>query len=152
MISLDIWNESCNVADDLYTNICIPSKTKDVNVKACNLVTRINEAKTLVKHISYDFECKFNSATCNSSQKWNNNKCQCECKKYFTCKKRYSRNPGTCVCESCRYLKRIVDNSLIVCDEVINATNILSTSVANAIPTNFTSTVPINSNDEKNMI
>ena len=33
MTSLDNCNESCNAADDLSTKICIPSKTKDVNVK-----------------------------------------------------------------------------------------------------------------------
>ena len=30
------------------------------------------EAKTLVKHISCDCKCKFNSITCDSNQKWNN--------------------------------------------------------------------------------
>ena len=29
----------------------------------------------------------FDSATCNSNQKLNNGKCQCECKKYHMCKK-----------------------------------------------------------------
>ena len=36
------------------------------------MITRINEANTLVKHIS----CKFSSKTCNSNQKWNNATCQ----------------------------------------------------------------------------
>ena len=31
-----------------------------------------NEVKTLVKHISCDCKLKFDSATCNSNQKWNN--------------------------------------------------------------------------------
>ena len=51
----------------LMTYICVPSKTKDV--KVCNMVTRINEAKTLVKHISYDCKCKLNSTTFNPNQK-----------------------------------------------------------------------------------
>ena len=29
MISIDKCNRSCNVADDLSTKICIPSKTKE---------------------------------------------------------------------------------------------------------------------------
>ena len=29
----------------------VPNKTKDVNLKVFNLLTRINESKTLVKHI-----------------------------------------------------------------------------------------------------
>ena len=50
------------------------------------MITRINGAETLVKHISCD--CKFGSTTCNSNQKLNNDKSQCECKKYRKWKKR----------------------------------------------------------------
>ena len=38
-----------------YLQKYILSKTKDVNVKTFNIITRINEAKTMVKHISCDF-------------------------------------------------------------------------------------------------
>ena len=47
----------------------------------------INETKTLLKHIACDCKCKFNSVTCNSNQKWNNEIFQCECKSYSMCKK-----------------------------------------------------------------
>ena len=33
MISLDKYNGSCNVVDDLSMKICFPSKTKKINVK-----------------------------------------------------------------------------------------------------------------------
>ena len=42
MISLDKCNASCNTADDLCTKICIPSKTKDINVKTFNMITNKN--------------------------------------------------------------------------------------------------------------
>ena len=32
MISLDKCNRNCNIVDDLSTKVCVPSKTKDVNV------------------------------------------------------------------------------------------------------------------------
>ena len=38
--------------------------------------------KTLVKHISCDCKCKFNSTACSSNQTWNNDKYPCECKKH----------------------------------------------------------------------
>ena len=38
----------CNATNDLSTKICVPSKTKDVNVEVFNIITRINEAKKLV--------------------------------------------------------------------------------------------------------
>ena len=81
------------------------SKAKDVNVDLFNMITKIIEAKVLVKHFSSNCKWKFDSATCNSNQKWNNDKRQCECKKYHACKKDCSWNPSTCICESSRYLK-----------------------------------------------
>ena len=44
------------------------------------MITNKDEAKAMAKHISCDCKCKFNSATCDSNQKWNNKTFQCECK------------------------------------------------------------------------
>ena len=55
MISLDKYSKSCNSVDDLCKKICVPSKTKDVNVKVFNMITNRNEEKTLEKQISCDF-------------------------------------------------------------------------------------------------
>ena len=52
MIGLDKFSGSCSAVEELSTKIYIPSKTKDVNVKALNMKTRTNEVKTLVQHIS----------------------------------------------------------------------------------------------------
>ena len=43
------------------------------------MTARINEAKTLAKHISLDCKCKVDSTVCNSNQRWNINKCQNKC-------------------------------------------------------------------------
>ena len=86
----------------------------------------------MIKHISCDCKCKISRTTHNSNQKWNNDKYQCECKQY------YSWNPSTCICENSRYLKSIVDDSVIVHDEVINVTDIASTNVTNTLPSNIT--------------
>ena len=72
MISLDKCIGSCNAVDDLFAKICVPNETNDVDVKVFNMVTKINEAKTMVKHISCDYKCKLDSATLTSNQKWNN--------------------------------------------------------------------------------
>ena len=63
MVNVDECSGSCNAADDLTTKTCVLNKTKDINVKAFNMITIINEAKTLMKHISCDYKCKFNSTT-----------------------------------------------------------------------------------------
>ena len=52
------------------------------------MITGINESKTLIKHISCECKCKFDGIKCNSNQWWNNDKCQCECKKHHICKER----------------------------------------------------------------
>ena len=41
--SLDKCNGSCNAADELSTKKCVPSKTKDINVKVFNVSRNINE-------------------------------------------------------------------------------------------------------------
>ena len=49
MINLDKCNERCNSISDLSAKICVPSKTKDVNVKLFNITTNKIEVKPLVK-------------------------------------------------------------------------------------------------------
>ena len=71
------------------------------------MITNENEAKAMP--ISCDCKCKFNGATSNSNQKWSNKTCQCEFKNYHKCKKDYSLNPSTCICENSKYLKSIAD-------------------------------------------
>ena len=58
MISLNKCTGSCNV---LSPKICVPKETKDVNVKAFNMIPNKNETKAMAEHISSDCKCKFNS-------------------------------------------------------------------------------------------
>ena len=92
MIILDKFNGSCNSIHDLSTKNCVPSKTKDINVKVFKILTQTNEAKTMIKRTSCDCKCKFNNKACNSVQKWNNNIFQWECKKLSKSKSYYSQN------------------------------------------------------------
>ena len=43
--------------------------------------------KKLAKHIASKCKYKFDETRCNSNQKWNNDKCRCECKKHYICEK-----------------------------------------------------------------
>ena len=149
-ITLDKYNGSCNVVDDLFTKISVPSERKDLNVKVFKMIT--SEVKTLVKRVSCDCKCKINfcncNSTCNSDQKWNNDKCQYECKKYCMCIKDYSCNPSTCICENSRYSKSVVDDSVILCNEIVKVADSVSNSVTNAVSKNVTIAVSINSYDK----
>ena len=43
MTSLDKCNGSCNAANALSPKICVPNKTKDINVEVFNMITNRNQ-------------------------------------------------------------------------------------------------------------
>ena len=51
-------------------------------------------------------------------------------------------SPRTFICENIRY---VVDDSVLVCDEIISVMDTVSTNVTNIISTNVTSTLPMKS-------
>ena len=59
-------------------------------------------------------------------------------------KKDYSWNRSSCIWENGKYLKSTADRSVIVCNEIINARDSVSTNVTNNIPTNMTNTISTN--------
>ena len=75
----------------------------------------------MTKHVSCECKCKFNGRKCNSNQTWNNDKCWCECKKHDIYEKDYIWNFPTCSCRNGKYLASISDDSVITCDEIIDA-------------------------------
>ena len=53
---------------------------QDLNLSVYKMITGINESHILTKHISCECKCKFEVRKFNSNQKWNNDKCRCDCK------------------------------------------------------------------------
>ena len=51
-VILDRCAGRCNVLNDLSSNVCVPNKTDDLNLSVFNIVTGINESKTLTNHVS----------------------------------------------------------------------------------------------------
>ena len=80
-VKFDICVGSCNIPIDLSDKVCVPNKTKDLNLSMFNMITGMNESKTLIKHISRECKCKLDRRKCISDQWQNNDKCLCECKK-----------------------------------------------------------------------
>ena len=111
------------------------------------MITKISEAKTLVKCNSKDCKCKFDSLGCYSNQKWNNDKFQFQCKKYQKCKNDYNWNPSKSICENSAYLKIIADDLVIVCDVIISIKH--SADVTNTISVNVRYTVSRNCDDKE---
>ena len=46
---------SCNILNDLSNKVCFPNKTEDLNLSVFNMITGINEWKTLRKDISCEY-------------------------------------------------------------------------------------------------
>ena len=60
-VKLDRCVESFNTLNDLSNKVCVPNKTEDLNLSIFNMITGINESKTLTRHISCECKCKFDA-------------------------------------------------------------------------------------------
>ena len=69
-----------------------------------------------IYNVNVDFKKK-----CNSDQWWNNDKCQCERKECHVGEKDYIENPATWSCKSRTYLPSIMDDSAIMCAEIVES-------------------------------
>ena len=67
-VKLDRCVRSCNILNNLSNEVCVPNKMEDLNQSVFNMITGINESKTLRKHISCESKCKFDGRKCNSEQ------------------------------------------------------------------------------------
>ena len=119
-----------------YLQKYVSKKAKDRNVKAFNMITNKNEAKTIQKCISCNCKCKFKKTTCNSKQIWNDE----------TYKKEYRNGrkwKSIIVWILAQVFVRIVgiwqnvaDTSVIECGDIFSAMNITSIKMANTVATN----------------
>ena len=128
---------SCNTFNDLSNKVRVPNKTKALNLSMFNMITGLNESKTLTRHILYECKCKFDGRKCNSNQWSNNDKCQCEREKHQICEKDYIWNPATCSCKNGKYLASITDKSVITGEDIIEEETKTVTTNFNEKTNNF---------------
>ena len=67
-VKLDRCAGSCNTINDLSNKACVLNKSEELNLSVFSMITRINESKTLSKHMSCESKCKFDKKKSNSSQ------------------------------------------------------------------------------------
>ena len=87
---------NCNNINNPYAKICVP----DV-IKVFNLMSRTNETRFIEWHETWKCKCTLGAIVCNK-QRWNKNKCRCECKELVdkgVCHKGFIWNPSNCECE-----------------------------------------------------
>ena len=97
MVDKDRCHGSCYTCNNLSDKLCVLSKAQEVILKVFKTIIGLSKSKLLVKHISCDCKCILDGKECDSKQKCNTGKCQCEYKK------NYIWNPSICACE-CEYL------------------------------------------------
>ena len=71
---------SCNNINDPYLKLCVPDVVKNLNVEVFNLMSRTIETRHAKWHETYKCKCRLDASVCNSKQRWNNDKCRCQCK------------------------------------------------------------------------
>ena len=108
-------------------------------------MSRTNETRHIKWYETCKFICRLDAIVCNNKQRWNNDKCRCECKELIdkgVCDKGYAWNPSNCECEcdkscdvgeyldyeNCKCRKRLVDKLVDECDENIDEVKIVSES------------------------
>ena len=79
-ISVNKRSGSCNNINDPYAKLCVPDVVKTINVKVFNLMSRTNETRHIEWHETCKCKCRLDASVCNNKQRWNTDKCRCECK------------------------------------------------------------------------
>ena len=125
--------------------LCVPNIIKNVNMKICNFLMRLNETRNALWHESCKRICRLNSSVCNSKQIWNSDTCRCDCNEDFAdiinCTKGYMWNPSNCACECDMWCKpgQYLDHKNCVCKNkligrvIAECTSVINETVMNNV-------------------
>ena len=69
-----------NNINDPYVQLRIPDVVKNININVFNLISRTNETRHVKCHETCNCIYRLDASVCNSKQRWNKDKCRCECK------------------------------------------------------------------------
>ena len=71
---------NCNNINDPCAKTCVPDVVRNLNVKVFNLMSRTNETRHIEWHETCKCKCRLDAIVCNNKQRWNEDKCRCDCK------------------------------------------------------------------------
>ena len=137
IIKINRCKGSCNTINDPYAKMCVPDQIENTNVKVFNILSRTNETRHIKWHKTCKCKCKLDASICNNKQRWNDDKCRCECKELID--KGFIWNPSNCECEcdkscdigehldykNCNCRKEIIDKLVEECSENIDENEML---------------------------
>ena len=87
-IKINRCKGSFSTINNSDAKICVPDQIKNTNVKVFNLLSRTNETRHMKWHKTCKCKCRLHGSICNNKQRWNDDKCRCECKELI--------DKGTC--------------------------------------------------------
>ena len=94
---------SCNnINDPSMCKIVCSWCSKNINIKAFNLMSRTNETRHKNVHEICKCKCRLDASFCDNKQRYNKDKCRWECKKLIDkgiFHKGFIWNPSSCECE-----------------------------------------------------
>ena len=79
-IKVNKCSRNCNNINDPYAKLHIPDIVKNKNVQVFNLMSRINETRHITWHETCKCVYRLTAIVCNNKQRWNEDKCRCECR------------------------------------------------------------------------
>ena len=128
-VKLDRCVGSCNTLNDLSNKVCVPNKTEDLNLSVFNMITGINESKTLTKHISCECKCRFDGKNVIQVNGGITINIDVSIKTFMYVKKTMFGILLYIILEIAKYLASIMDG--IICNEIIDAkeTNFNETNI-----------------------
>ena len=74
----------CNNINDPYAKLCVPDTIKIINVKVFNLMSWSNQTKRIKWYETCKCKCRLDASVCNNKQRWDEDKCRCECREELT--------------------------------------------------------------------
>ena len=139
---------SCNNNNDPYARFCVADVVKKINVKVFNLMTRNYKTIHIKWHETGKCKCRLDASVCNNKQRWNKNKCRCECNELIDkgiCAKGFIWNPSNCNCEcdklcdveeylyykSCKCRKKLIEKLVEECSENIDGNKMIYNGTLN---------------------
>ena len=117
------------------------------------MIQIINETRHIIWHETCKYICRLSASVCNKKQRWNQDKCTCECRENLidkgVCDKGFIWNPSNCEgkcdksCDIGEYLdyknclckNNIVDKLVKECTRVVDEDKIYN-EILNTIPLN----------------
>ena len=153
-IKLNKCSGGCNNIHDPYDKLCVPDVVKNMNVKVFNLMSFTNQTRHIEWHQTCKWKCRLDSSVCSNKQRWNTDKCRCECRDELSDKESYEKgfvwNPIDCNCEcdkscgigeyldykNCKCRGKIVGELLEECSKNIDKNEMIYNETLVAIPLN----------------